>query len=557
MQARFTTAVLLGFLLTGLAACGGSSSKQATIDQLEADLAAAEEAREEAEEEARQATQEAAEAEEERQAAEEAAQEAEEEAEQAAQEAAEAEEQRQAAEEAQQEAEEQRQAAEAERRRLAAAAEAARQEANRADAKYALDGLWVASRIGTPTRRGEAHAGPPTMVAVIPRHGATASITPTPSWGFSSSRRSSSGGYSVTTLSNAGFTHDDELVVYSNRGPAVSIPINQEYGSTRFADGDPANAGTEIESGLVAADALLIRSGSFPSTDGTDRTYAFNYDSDPTMDAADDGNADTTTDGDGILTNDLDTARISGTFQGASGHFECTGAAACTIGRRGDRYVTVSGTWVFKTTDRATVRIEDRSYAYFGWWKRQQKSNETYSFLPFAGIAGDATTGGNATLQYSATSDTTAFNALTDSATYRGPAVGQYAIYQPLGGESSTGAFTARTELTANFDANTLSGTVTNFSNDSSWSLTLNSASMADGRVPDTGRGAVDWTIAGNTSDVQGNWDAEFYSESDYVGQVPDGVVGTFTAAFDADIDGDGTADEIVGGIVGAFGARK
>ena len=60
-------------------------------------------------------------------------------------------------------------------------------------------------------------------------------------------------------------------------------------------------------------------------------------------------------------------------------------------------------------------------------------------------------------------------------------------------------------------------------------------------------RGAVDWAISGNTSDVQGNWDAEFYSESDYVGQFPDGVVGTFTAAFDADVDGDATFDEIIG----------
>ena len=164
------------------------------------------------------------------------------------------------------------------------------------------------------------------------------------------------------------------------------------------------------------------------------------------------------------------------------------------------------------------------------------------------------------TLQYSATSDETNFDALTGSATYAGPAIGQYAIYQPLNGQSGTGEFTADAELTANFGNNMLSGTVTNFSNDPDWSLTLNLASMAGGNVDSTeaGRGWVNWTIDGQgTSDVRGTWDAEFYSESDYVGQVPDGVVGTFTAAFDGDINDKEDFDDIVGSIIGAFGADK
>ena len=68
----------------------------------------------------------------------------------------------------------------------------------------------------------------------------------------------------------------------------------------------------------------------------------------------------------------------------------------------------------------------------------------------------------------------------------------------------------------------------------------------------------VNWTIDGQgTSDVRGTWDAEFYSESNYVGQVPDGVVGTFTAAFDGDINDMEDFDDIVGSIIGAFGADK
>ena len=407
-------------------------------------------------------------------------------------------------------------------------------------------------------RDGEAHTNPPVAtnpVSVIPRHGATASVTTNPSWGFSSSQRSSSRGWSTTTLSNQGFSHNDELVVYDNRRGLTSVPLTQEYdGVARFDDDDATKTGTPI-SGTIAtpADGALIKSGSFPP-DGQDKTFAHNFDSDHTMDSPDDNNANTP-EPDGNLRNDIDTARISGTFNGASGYFHCM-SAACTIGRRGNSYVIVAGTWEFVTTDRATARIDDRSYAYFGWWRREQRDNETFSYVPFFGVAPNAETGGGTTLQYSATAGGgSAFDNLTGSATYRGPAVGQYAIYQPLGGQSGTGAFTAQAELAANFDANNLSGTVTNFSNDSSWSLTLNSASMQGGDIDD--EGDVDWTISGNTSDVQGNWDAEFYSESNYVGQFPDGVVGTFTAAFDADVDGDQDLDEIIGAIIGAFGATK
>ena len=69
----------------------------------------------------------------------------------------------------------------------------------------------------------------------------------------------------------------------------------------------------------------------------------------------------------------------------------------------------------------------------------------------------------------------------------------------------------------------------------------------------DVSGGTTDWTISGNTSRRQGAWEAEFFSESPYVGQVPDAVVGEFTAIYDGDTD----MDEDIGRIVGAFGARK
>ena len=64
----------------------------------------------------------------------------------------------------------------------------------------------------------------------------------------------------------------------------------------------------------------------------------------------------------------------------------------------------------------------------------------------------------------------------TGSATYQGPAAGRYAVYEPDTGDSGIGSFTASATLQADFDAtpnNTVSGMITGFSNDPSWSLAL------------------------------------------------------------------------------------
>lgn len=422
-----------------------------------------------------------------------------------------AEQQRQSAEQQRQAAEQQAQAAERQRQDAEKKAAEALARAGQADARAAITGLRSTTAVGT--------------VVVTPRHGTAADVAATPTGGsavsFASRSRSSDSAWSITTLSNAGFTHNDDLVVYSNLGPATRVLLTQQY-SSRFTDSDPGTAGTAISATLADTDAHLIRSGSFPTVDGQDKTFPNNYEDDDTSDG-------------------LDSVRFSGSFHGASGYFYCT-SATCTIGRRGNRYTLVAGTWEFRATDSARALVDDVSYMYFGWWKREQKSDETLSFQTFSGgmtATHSATTGGG-----------TAFDALTSTATYRGPAVGQYAIYQPLGAQSAAGSFTASVVLTANFDSNMLSGTITNFSNASDWSATLNTASMAGGEV-DAG-GTVDWAIAGNTSGRQGTWTAEFFSEAPYVGQTPDGVVGVFTGEYGSPGD-----NNDVGRIVGAFGARK
>ena len=476
MKTKLIAALIVGSFV--LAGCGGGGSSDSAMDMDEPPPLTEEEERIDELEEQLEAAQEQARLE------------------QAARE------REQAAREREQAAREQ---AEAEQERLEDEAEEAETRANRADAKATIGGLRAAA------------AG--TLTTVTPRYAATTDVVTDPAVSFANKSRGSASGWSVTTLSNSGFTHNDDLVVYSNRGPATRVLLTQEY-SGRFMDDDDETANTPIEASITSADGRLIRSGSFPTQDGDDKTFPHNYENDGTSDG-------------------LDIVRISGTFHGASGYFHCMGE--CTIGRRGDRY-TVAGTWTFHATDTARALVDDKSYMHFGWWKREQKSDESFSFATFSG---------RSAMDYSATNDATNFNLLGGSATYRGPAVGQYAIYQPLGTQSEAGSFTASAELTADFTANMLSGTVTNFSNDPDWSLTLNRQSMAGG---DVSGGTTDWTIAGNTSLRRGAWDAEFFSEAEYVGQTPDGVIGEFTGIYDADAD---AANGDVGRIVGAFGARK
>ena len=495
MRTNLPIVLFLGVALIALGACssGGGNGGGNDEAQLRTDLEAAQAAQAEAEaarkmaEAARKmAEEEAAEAERQRLAEEGAREEAEDEAEQ----------ERLAADEAEQE----RLAAEAEQQRLAEAAEEARQAASRAESGLALAGL-AAMDAGAVT-------------AVMPKYGSTTTLTATQDSGSLSVRPSSisslGGGWSGTALSST----EHDLVVYSNIGPATRVLLTQEY-SDRFTDGEHSTANSPISTSIANNDGRLIRSGSFPTGDGGDKTFPDNFENEDKSQG-------------------LDIVRISGYFHDASGYFHCT-AQPCTIGRRGDRYIIVSGTWTFNTTDAARALVDDKSYMYFGWWKHEK--SDGLAFATFSGGMHSVTTSSD---------NDNGFDELGGSATYRGPAVGQYAIHQPAGSDSSAGSFTARAELTANFTTNMLSGTVTNFSNASDWTLTLNAALMAGGNVEASDGGTVTWEIGDATSQEVGDWIAKFFSEAPYAGQTPDGVAGKFDAQFDA-----------VGRLTGAFGARK
>lgn len=499
---RTIPGLLFGAVLTlALAACGGSSDK---VPDLEEDLAEAEAGRTEAEAEAaRQA------------AAAEAARQA----------AAEAEAAKQAAEAA-------KQAAEAERERLA-------NEALKAAARRALAGMNDALA-GTGTGLLAT-----TAVSIDPRYRATASVTEVPGVTFTTPQGSSSGKWYVTTLKNSDATSEDDMVVYTDLGPPVPTAIKEVYSA--FDDpADDDDLYREITVSTVVAQVpsttnhkAIIRSGRFPrrAEDGTiyipltDDDAITGNTNDPTVD-------------------DDRTSWFSGTFAGASGQFQCVGTAgsatACSVEYTGASTILGGGTWTFRTSKNTKVNVDDTSFMSFGWWRKRAfetfdtaVDRETFSYGHFGRAS-------NSTI--------TNYDALVGTASYEGPAIGQYAIYEPLGTQSNHGSFTATARLNANFDRNRLSGSVTGFDvpNDG-WVVTLKETTMASpGTIT---AGTVSWTIGGDTQDG-GAWGGVFHSEADpHQDTYPDGVAGTFTAGYQVGFDTDDAA--LAGRMVGAFGAHR
>lgn len=245
----------------------------------------------------------------------------------------------------------------------------------------------------------------------------------------------------------------------------------------------------------------------------------------------------------------------SGFLQGASGRYRCDSdsapaATTCTVQNNGGSF-TFAGDWDFIPSS-GTVRIvvPDAQYMWFGWWARQtvrlndpaNQSTETWAF--------EADHGGNAVTQ---------FAGATGTATYQGPAAGRYAVYEPDTGESGIGSFTASATLQADFDAspNTVSGSITNFSNDPSWSLALKRKGVnTDGIIAAADNSnSVTWTIDGVQND-SGDWEAAFYSNlmlpSDgTIAYQPHGIAGTFEAEYDP--SGVGARAAVIGG----FGAHR
>ena len=257
-----------------------------------------------------------------------------------------------------------------------------------------------------------------------------------------------------------------------------------------------------------------------------------------------------------------------GSLGGASGTYRCVSASAttCSVQNSGSHFF-FTGPWSFRPLRaNSGVRVEDSAYMHFGWWSRQDITDGSWSFLTFHGD-GDLDDNNTSLV---ALAEIIGANDVSGTATYQGPAVGYYAIYQPLGGQSGHGEFSATANLTADFgtaptENGTVHGTIDQFSGHSDWSLTLNRDDIDGGNNGGAGAAneadGVSWTIGDRTTDG-GSWEANFYSnlvednpatsatENARQGVVPSGIAGKFQAEF-SDTSG---AD--IGRMMGAFGAH-
>ena len=460
-----------------------------------------------------------------------------------------------------------RQQAEEDRDRSDQEAEDARAIANRAQAKNAFDGLTgfvdntPANIIGPVAETNDPE--------VTPRYRAAAGVSDTPGVTFVNPTTGTQGRWFRTSFSNTGGQSVDRMDVYSDAEQADRVDFKD---SIYNPNNTVVNEQGDVDGSVpIMGDQVHTASSAFPRTSGVpvgkdlvDRglsetefdALSWDTDTDGVLDENEEGileDEDVTRSrflqyirGSGFRDEDRYPERYtystSGTLQGASGTYRCSSEMSdtdCTVQNSGDHFVFV-GPWTFRPSSGTTdVLIDDSEFMYFGWWSRQAIATEDWSFRVFHGPTG---------------SRATDVSDVSGTATYQGPAVGQYAIYQPLGTESGHGAFSATATLTADFDStpNTVHGTIDQFSGHSDWSLTLKHGEVGGGAAGNDGTdtadpGGVSWLIGGNAHEG-GSWEADFYSNlatGQRTGVVPSGIAGTFEAEYTE-----------VGRLIGAFGAH-
>ena len=480
------------------------------------------------------------------------------------------------AERLRQEEEAARQAAEAERQRLANEAEERRKADATEAARVAIAGDWDADS-----------ADPGTLAVGTIRFGTPVPVTtPIPPFTTSTSR-SGSWGITSHTANREPERHTIEIytdVEAPTREAFRTSPLNTEdvgpSGTTTVIDGTNMVVGwVEIMNASGGDDnhSRIAASGSFPREIGNPvpfslvdrgpdqtekdaantekaRIDALNSDADPNNNEVFDS-SNTHYDNYRLPVRNMDrfpqryAYTTSGTLQGAGGTYRCSGAtmaATCTVQNRGGSFeFGGTGDWDFiPSSGTVTIVVEDAHYMWFGWWARQTVRHEDPVHT---------TDDWDFEAHHGGTNAVTDLSAATGSATYRGPAAGRYAVYEPDTGESGIGSFTASATLQADFDAspNTVSGTITGFSNDPSWSLALKRGNITGGNVAMATDG-VTWTIDGIPDD-SGAWEAGFYSDlgGGTITYQPHGIAGTFEATYDP--SGAGARAALIGG----FGAHR
>ena len=230
-----------------------------------------------------------------------------------------------------------------------------------------------------------------------------------------------------------------------------------------------------------------------------------------------------------------------GSYHGVMGTYECTGTADCTSTVPADgEGLTLVGDWTFKPSNPDAL-VTDAEGLQYGWWATETDGSVTAAHVFYVGDALNVITGGLPTGH-------------GGSATYKGGAMGKYAIHRGTGGMNDAGHFTADAELTATFgDASNIgiSGKIDGFmgadGESRNWEVTLKKLTTHTTGVY-SGTDNVVWKIGEDSSADAGRWEVATYgSDATATAGAPAAVAGGFQASH-------GIAN---GHMLGAFGAEK
>ena len=333
----------------------------------------------------------------------------------------------------------------------------------------------------------------------------------------------------------------DSLVIYHNQDDpedAEGQTFAEKYGADADDDGSldntwyrmavPGGAPAGIlNAGLILeANKPLIMSDGFSSAGTDPHTMVDDEDTDERED---------------IFT-------VMGTFDGVSGTYSCThGSRAgdtCTSAHGDKGVITLAGGgstgWTFVPDNpNAMVTPGDptasRMFVTYGYWMRELSGDDGWTDVrPFSEIRQNSVLHANGVAQ-----------AIKGSATYMGSAAGMYAIYYPVAAGSSSGEWTAKAMLTADFSEQMVSGELTDFMAEGQamdWKVELLEAKISGADpAPDpasrareaAGRGGFKldgsnhgfanaengtvWTMGGMDGEKAGSWYGDFWAAKDAI----------------------------------------
>ena len=222
---------------------------------------------------------------------------------------------------------------------------------------------------------------------------------------------------------------------------------------------------------------------------------------------------------------DASSGAFSGEYQGIPGMFLCvaTGLDTCSSapGTKDTFILTEAGsaTWLFKPNSETATTSKGAKLAEWGWWiENQGEEDEIVRLFYGDTMDSDAPDPVDTTLTITA-----------GTATYKGDALGQYAVVRS-GTGSASGEFEAKVTLTADFEAGAngeLSGEIHDFNVGTEWKVMLEKKAIAGGTALISGE--TKWMMGTDEGLRSGNWSARMHG-GDGGEETPTHILGGFSA---------------------------